>query len=471
MQLTPRLIEGAVQAAAADALRWFRPTRSQLAMLRDERLRVQYRGPNQAGKTTVLAVDLLDLMLGRGEWQPGRPAAHPPPVTVWVVCASWKQSLTVQGKVHEMVPWSQVAPGTKFSRRKGFAGAAFELRNGSLCRFMTVGQDLTTLASATLDAVLVDEPPPEDAWAEFSQRVSTKQGQIRLYYTPVHKPTQWLERKVEAGEIHEHHFALRLQEVWPIGRNGPALVPFISQQVIDQKLIDVPPHLRAQMLEGAWRGVPVGAYFPSFDAARHVVWPPHHADVEWRVAVGFDFGTAPGKMSAALVFVRDGHTTTPEILFVDGICAEGDETWDGQELAIRTREMLERHGLGYAAVDRWVGDRSAQARRSNARMDVNLMRGHLRIAFNVPSEQTRAVHKARKGAGSVLEQCSVIDGRFRRGTAWVAPTCPAKLRDFFVSFDGDERDPLKDIGDAARYAAIALLNLTLCYRYSGSQAA
>lgn len=466
--LDTRAISQSVAAAALDPMRWFRPTRVQLAMLSDDRLRTQMRGPNQAGKTEALAADVLDIMLGLGLWQPSRPNRHPPPVEIWVVCASWQQSLIVQRKVHGLLPKGQLNPKSGFNRKNGFTGAAFELANGSLCTFKTVGQDFTDLASATLDGVFVDEPPPEDAWAEFAQRVSKKRGFIRLYYTPVHKPTAWLEAKVEAGELHEHVFGLRLDECWPVGVNGPALVPFVSRDTILQKLLDIPAHLRAQMLEGAWRGLPLGAYFPSFNEALHVAWPSDMEEHVWQIGVGFDFGTAPGKMSAALVYVRGGHTSDPEIVFADAIAAGPDETWDGVELAGRTRAMVERHGLDYHSISLWVGDRSAQGTKSGARMDVQLMRGHLREAFGIQPHESRAVHKARKGANSVLSQCSFIDSRFRRRRAWVSPVCPAALREFFVSFDGDPRDNRKDIGDAARYAAIAMIKVHLAYRYSAA---
>jgi len=174
---TASAARAAVRARASDPLATFRPLPAQAAYLNSTAKRKQIRGPNQAGKTTILAVMAVALLLGPQHPSVQALARRVPgilaslsdrPVEIWVLCKSWKQSLVVQRKVAEMLPPGSLHPKSKYTRKNGFTGARFQTANGSLCSIVTVQQDLQELASATLDAVLIDEIPSEDAWASWS---------------------------------------------------------------------------------------------------------------------------------------------------------------------------------------------------------------------------------------------------------------------------------------------------------------
>lgn len=177
MALTVDRVRRSVATAASDPVRWWRPTAPQQAFFDRLPLRGQLRGPNQAGKTAALAVLLIDLILRRGRWTRRWTDRWPNErLSVWVVCGSWKQSVVVQEKIWDLLPRGELRDDTTFTRKRGFAGGAFETKSGSVVRFVSSGQDTVSLASATLHAVFVDEPPLEDTWSEICARVKASGG-------------------------------------------------------------------------------------------------------------------------------------------------------------------------------------------------------------------------------------------------------------------------------------------------------
>lgn len=454
----PATTEVRTAAAARQRARFrrFRPTAIQDRMLRCTAPRRLLRGPNQIGKTEGMCADVVDLMLGEGRWQPDRARRHPPPVECWVVCSSWRQSLVIQRKLYAMLGDEALAKGTKFTQKRGFTGQSFQTANGSLCTIVTINQDTDQLASATLDAVFVDEVPTEDAWGELVARVRHKSGQIALYFTPINRPVEWLRRKVESGEIVEFHTALDLAAVTPLG----ALRPFQTQEQLDQFARDVPPWRRAQQVYGEWEGATEGRWVADYDPERHDRddWPE---GADWLLAVGLDYGLRPGKMAAALVAVRAGYTTHPEVCFLDEAAAGEDETWTMEELVGQVLRMLGRNGLSYDHVDEWTGDRSAVGK--GGKVSNRHFRAHMAAALGRSESQVKSIAVPRKGANSVEHGCGLINAVFARDAAWVWKRC-MRFRQFLAHFDGNARDKAKDAGDAGRYAFLKLVNPAAWYK-------
>lgn len=435
----------------ANPLLSFRPTPPQRAWLACAAPRFQLRGGNQLGKTAAQAVGLLERMLGpeHARWVP-RELIPPPPANVWMVCTSWKQSLTVMAKVHAFLPRGMLAKGSRYTTRRGFTGQSFELQNGSMCSFLTVNQDDDEMASATLHYIGVDEPPPESKWGELVARVRHHNGQIGLTYTPINRPVGWLREKVEANQIVDIHAPLTLANVWPLGADRP----FQTQEQLDQFADEVPGWQRAQRVDGDWEGATVGRWIPDYDEDKHMRIenaPPGAA-----ISVGIDYGLAPGKMAVILVGVIGGFTPTPSVWFWDETCAGKDETWDTLMIAKKIKEMLDRNRLDWRNVDYWTGDRSLE-KGGSVIYENRKTRSALATLYGVGFSEFPNVAIPKKKENSVPMGCTAINGLFKRDRALVHPRC-ARFRAFLKHFNGNPRDPVKDAGDAGRYAVAAASN-------------
>lgn len=438
---------------AANPMLGFRPTPVQRAWLACAAPRFQLRGGNQLGKTAAQAIGLLERMLGpeHARWVPAS-VMHPPPIHAWMVCTSWKQSLTVMGKVHEYLPRHELAKTSRYSKRRGFTGQSFELRNGSMCTFLTVNQDDDELASATLHYIGVDEPPPESKWGELVARVRHHKGQIGLTYTPINRPVEYLREMVEKGRLLDIHAPLTLANVWPLGADRP----FQTQEQIDAFADEVPPWQRAQRVDGAWEGATVDRWIADFDEALHmrIETPPAGA----ALAVGIDYGLRPGKMAVVLVAVVGGYTSTPTAWFVDEACAGADEVWDTEMLARKIKDMLARNRWDWRNIDAWINDRSLEGQGGSVVYEARKTRAALAALYGVNYSEFPRLEVPKKGENSVPMGCTVINSLFKRGRAVVHPRC-ARFRGFLNHFNGNPRDKVKDAGDAGRYAVCSLIRV------------
>lgn len=438
------------EAAANNPLRGWRPTPVQLLYLRCRDQRFQLRGGNQLGKTEVQAVATLERMLGPdyAYHVPADLCTGGPEWQGWLVCTSWKQSLVVMSKVWDMLPKDQLHPGSAYTRRRGFTGQSFQTRNGAMLTFVTTKQDDDELASATLNWIGIDEPPPESKWGELSARVRHHGAQIGLTYTPINRPVGWVRKKVEAGEIVDFHAPLTLANCWPIGADRP----FETQERLDQFAADVPAWQHAQRIGGDWEGPTVDRWIPDYDESLHmrIETPPAGASI----AVGIDYGIAPGKMAAVLVVVLGGYTSSPQVWFLDEEVAPPDTAWDLETLAKRIKAMLERNGWDWRAVDSWIGDRSAETRDRSVRMENRKTHAALATIYGVSYSNFPKIDQPKKGENSVVMGCTAINSLFKRNRAAVHPRC-VRFRAFLSHFNGDPRDKVKDAGDAGRYGLMA----------------
>ena len=97
-----------------------------------------------------------------------------PDKTLFYVWEDGEEGYCVYDAVDDSDAWAQhCAAGLAdvADRDFHFAGAAFETKDGAIVSFFTSNQETGNLASATLHAVFIDEPPTEDQWGELSQRV------------------------------------------------------------------------------------------------------------------------------------------------------------------------------------------------------------------------------------------------------------------------------------------------------------
>lgn len=435
--------------ADVNPLEYFRPTPPQLEYLKDASPVTLLRGGNQAGKTISAVVDCHYRCLGIHPYL----STHKPPIEAWIITHSWEQSIAVQQKFWEMAPKEEIHPDTEFVPGRGFRGKVpvVRYRNGSLVRIKTTNQGSLGLASATIEAVYIDEPPPPNIWGELQARVLRKGGVIKLSLTPVGAPLEWLKKLVEDGIVSEHQCALTVENCTPIGGS-----PLITQHQIDTIALSYLPMDRDQRLHGAWDGMVEGRVFMAFDDDKMVSSEPlptlAPSDKPFEIAIGMDHGSDAGSQVAILAAVwKQGKF--PKVWVLDEYSA-GASPPEVHARAITN--MLKRNGMTWHNVDKWVGDRAYGGRKSGGRMSNSmLMRG-----FEVALGYSRGrcpfkIRTAWKPRHSVYWSSNVLHEVMERGNFVIRPQCKQLIRSLQNwQFKDDE---FKHSIDALRYGAVTLI--------------
>lgn len=427
--------------AQADPLAYFRPTPPQLAFLSSNHPIRLLRAGNQLGKTWAGLADVIYRCLGSHPYTLVKAA----PIEAWVVVVSWEQSLAIQKKLWELVPKDSIhdpewVPG------RGFRGKTPILRflNGSVLRIRTINQGALSLASATIDYVLIDEPPPEEIWSELAARVLRQRGRIAITLTPIGLPLGWLKRLVEEGAVQDLHFPLTVENTTPIGGR-----PLLEQADIDKLTAQILPQEVAQRIHGEWdSGWVEGRVFKMFDPTTHV-----RADApmgEALIGVGIDHGTEAGAQVAILTaLVRDAGEGHPKIWVLDQVVSDGMTTPDQDAAAILT--MLRRAGLRWENVDRWVGDRKVYGKKNGSLKSNAMLSSAFERALRLPTGSLPfRIHTAYKPRGSVFEGYRVLSAAMLRGDFSINPRCRGLIDDL-QKFDGREASEHKHSIDALRY--------------------
>lgn len=440
-------LEEVAARAEAQPHRYLRFTPPQRSFLGDPSPRKALVGGNQLGKTYVGAADALGRM--RGE-HPGLGRWRPVPVHGWCVNASWKQSLIIQRKVFSMLGSDELAKGVRFTNKRGFTGSYVELKNGSTLTFVTANQDTVDLASATLDFIWIDEPPPEHIWGELVARVRHKRGVIFLTLTPWGRPVEWLRAKCDGDEeqgvsssIATHYAPLTVENCTPEG-----LPPFQSQEEIDAFARDLLPIERNQRVHAGWEGVTVERIFEAFDE-RTLSHDVPGGVVE--IGVGIDHGAKAGRQVAVLIAVAM-IAGRPRIWILDE--SRSDGRTGVHDDARNILSMLARNGLTLKNVDWWRGDRSHSGDwRGNQKSNRDLKRAFAEvqgIAYDKLPEPLRRISTPKKWDGSVAYGCRLMNKAMAEDLLTVNPRCVSVI-DGLRHWKGDRRDPKKDAVDAARY--------------------
>lgn len=433
--------------ATSHPLEHFRPTVPQLSFMCDLSRIKLFRGPNQAGKTVVGAVESVHRLKGTHPALGDLGEQHG-----WVICHSWKQSIVIQNKVREFVSPDEWADTVTHTTKNGFSGAYLELKNGNSLRFLTAGQGTVALASGTVDFVWIDEPPPEQIWGELLSRVRNRERPgvpaIYLTLTPYGAPVEWLREKVEAGEISETHATLTPETCTPIGG-----VPFMSHEQITRYANSLLRFERDQRVEAAWEGRIDESILDSFTESCLSDRPPVPASgAKINVAVGIDHGAKANRQVASLVlWWEDGNDLRVHLWDEQ---ASGDRT-TSQDDARGILDMLARNNIDPFDVDVMVGDRNHNGdkhgnRKSNRDLSIAFADCLTSGSTKYLPRPLRQIRSPKKYAGSVVYGFELLNDLLATGRMLVHPRCG-----MFVSgcnsWDGDKNSPLKDPLDSARY--------------------
>ena len=426
---------------------------NQWAFLASQSKRKQIRqGQQWGGKTTAALREVVDRCTGEHPlWEHVSWRYPPPPIEAWVICASWSQSVAIQAKLHATIETADLHPDCQYDPVRGFLGQhpTVRFRNGSLIRIKTTRQGGLSLAGATIDVALFDEPPESQrVFSEVMARLTHRNGTLLLSYTPVNAPVAYLREMVERGAIEDHWRPLTLEALTPVGGTEPIR----DQAWIDELRDKYPPHEVPVVVDGEWEFRTVAAYFRD-------VWRPEmvHSKLpsgDVHVVVGFDHGTLPGKQIALLVAVDESGPRgidAPSIYVVDeyvdhtGVAGPEDD-------AVAIVAMLRRAGLGWHELTSAHGDRvhmpGSDSQKSNRDLAVHLCREVGVPALRPP---IRTVKRGRgHGAGSLSTGSRWLFAAMHQGRFGVHPRC-VRLIDALPRFsmrDDDAKDPI----DALRYA-------------------
>jgi phage terminase large subunit-like protein len=432
--------------------KWMRLTVPQEAFLRRADPVLLWRGGNQIGKSTALACDVVDFCRGAHLGD----QTHPPPVRVMVLGPSWEQMEPLMRRIWEAAPHAELDPRNGYDPGRGITGKPARLLfvvgpgKGSVVQFGTYEQGAKRLAGATLHRIVMDEPPPEEIYAEAIPRVLRMQGHVRIGCTPTPgmADLSYLRIKVQDGEVPEMVVPLEERSCWPVG----ALRPWLRQSEIDRQAALWPARERGMRLRGDWEPLAEGAWLSSFDGACVSPLPPPEGAT---LVVGGDHGTQPGKQRFVVTAILGAQSDRPRVWFL-AEWAPKDYSTPEQD-AVGVLQMLAAAGLAYDHVDLWVADRSAQTRDALIRKSNGRLRAELARALHRPEGGLKWISTPRKYSGSVTDGYALFnalfarrDGSEGRPHALIHPRCTALIEACRI-FAGKEREPAKDILDAARY--------------------
>lgn len=423
---------------------------AQLAFLRcDAREKVLRTGNQSQGKTTAGGADALWWALGTHPYV----RTPPPPTYQWAICASERQSMTVQRKVWELVPKDEVAAGCFFDPRKGaFRGKypTLRFRNGSWIKFLTGGGDTASLASETLHRVWIDEPPEsERVYNEVKKRVLRMNGKVAITMTPVNRPTKWLQERVAKGLIEDLWYDLRPEHlilsdgsVMRLADGTPMDADWIARVIAETSEVEVPV-----VVHGDWEFRAAGAYFGK-------VWDPRMVREappgDYEELLGIDFGSQPGKQIIAYILVNEtgGPDGGPYVHVEDLYVGEtGRETVEDD--ARGALDLLERQGSAWSDLRDAVSDRVHKAGMLGAKSASDLedaLAAELGISVDELQPRVRVAKRGRgRGRDSAWTRARWLHGRMARGAFSVHPRCKRlidAIPQYHPKVDDDHKDPV-----------------------------
>lgn len=416
-------ITNVVQSELLHHMHWLP---GQLEVFRDTSNAKLFRAGNQSqGKTIAGCAEAL--WEARGE-HPHRPATRPErPAEVWILCASWSQSIAIQRKLWELAPKSWVHPDTQFTPEYGFRTKdpllKIRHRTGgwSVIRIKTTAQGGLMLAGASIDFAVFDEPPDNARiYSEVRKRLQNG-GRLLMTLTPVNRDCSYLKAEVEAGRLVDHHFPLRAENMIPVGKTQPIRLKDgtpCDQAWIDRVRAETIDYEAPVIVDGEWEFRAVGRVFDAFDATVHVHTDVPRGDVA--LVFGFDHGTdlikvkgddgrtsrELGRQCAVLSAVWfEPADAFPRVYVIDAWRAASLTTPDDD--ADAAIEMLRARGQRWGSLHSARGDRvhmkGSASRKSNRDLQAALARRlRLRSSDDLRPPIKTAKRGAGRGAGSVL---------------------------------------------------------------------
>jgi len=458
------LARRASQRLRRDPMLDLRLTRPQRQWVETTHPRAVWRDGNRLGKSWAQAADIVLFARGMHPNQTHRGALR-----IVVASESWAQFVPLQRRLWDLLPRAEIHPKLYFSPGQGIKGFKEPVipfvsgpAAGTEIILCTYQQGAVRLAGGNYHRAYCDEPPPETFVGELLPRLAQQGGHLRMTFTPTPEspPLEWLRDKVDAwkagkpGGFAEYNHGLTPENVLVHG--GPIPVPYMTAAQIEQFAADCLPVERAMRMQGAWDPLSAGRWLTNYGPGCHHYSPP---PVGARLALGIDHGAAAGKQAAVLVACTQDGTLAPRVWVMGESLSDGYTTPEQDARAVLA--MLADCGVGWDDLDVIVGDRpTGRNRFAVAKSNRDLAQF---VAWQLGKKRREVwIDTPKKWAGSVNHGFRIINaimGREDDGRSHflLAPTC-GQLTKAIQSFEGDRRDPHKDILDAARYAIERLVD-------------
>ena len=437
-----------------DYMRWLVPQERWLQMQGDK----LYRAGNQAlGKSTAGLAEVIWACLGTHPHY----ATKAPPVQVIVCSLNQSQSISIQSKCHDLIPQGVLADDCEYNPKTGYGAnrPLTRFANGSTIRWVTDDQGPRSVAGATVDLVLIDEPCSPEMMRELRKRVLVKAGRIVMTLTPINGPVQHIQAAVEAGHMPEVHAPLTVENLVHVDTGELRTLEdgtICDEQWIASMWAKEPASWAGITLDGLWEMRPQGAWFaPIWSAASHVS-DSAMLDGESYWHLGIDYASADRPQGLVAVLVRveptrgDAGRQSESIIVEDLVSLPGSATVT--MFATEIVRMLKRNGLQWRSLRSVYGDNPVQGRHEY-KGNYDLTR---RLALEMQVAQTGISPrilgaKEKMSGGSRDTGCRYLYEALASQRLVIRSRCKV-LIEAIESWDYTAQHPAKDRIDALRYA-------------------
>lgn len=407
------------------------------------------KGGNGTGKTRAHAAELVWRAEGRHPFR----RTHRPPVKMVCYGYSFSAMETIMEEVWRFVDKSQVVYGG-FDPGRGCRGKPPRItwRNGSVLLFLTYGESTEAYAGKTLHYQGLDEPMPESKWGEVRSRTRGVSGEIGMTFTPTPEapPQLWLREKCDQGEVSLTNIPLCLDAVTPTGGR-----PWMTQAEIEALIASWLPLERDMRRGVSWEPITSGRQLDGFEE-RHITTAVPM--VELRGGVGIDHGIVAGRQGA-MVVATDGWS----IWFLAEYRPDkkGPRTSPRQD-AEGIRRALKEVGWDFDTDLIWMGDRAAESQSWGSRKSNGALVSAIEKLMNRRREEIGPsglwIRVPNKQAISPWHGFSMLNSLFIEDRAYVHPRC-VNFIESLRTWEGNPRDPAKDLLDGARYITLRLIEV------------
>ena len=428
--------------------------------------RVLYRTGNQSlGKTTAGLAGCVWRATG----------THPhlttatPPVEIWVITASWLQSVVIQEKLWNLAPKDQVDPATIFDPIRGFKGKnpALKFKNGSIIRIKTTQQGGLNLASATIHHALFDEPPISSRiYGEVCKRVQYTNGTVHLTMTPINADCTWIEEEVKDGKLTDLHFRLEPENLIFVGSGktmrledgSPCDEAWIERIERGSLSWEVPV-----VVHGEWEMRAVDRLFENFHA--ELVIPDLMSSSvaptgRLELYVGLDYGADRLRTVGLLVGIDRSDKENTKVYILREYAPTSSSTTKMDAIGLLT--MVASAGIKWHEIDEAWGDKRYTdakgriTRKSNAMMTTAIEK-ELALKRGIKPAFKGAKKGIGGGAGAVMLGVRWINNRqITPGSFFIDASCVWTIESL-AKWDGTSRSKYKDAIDALRYGLRSLI--------------
>ena len=439
-----------------DPLNYFVPTYPQQQWINDSNHIKLLLGGNQTGKTAAACFLLLAHCLGRHPTM----KTDPPPIEAWLITHSHEQSRTIQQKLFDLIPKSELHPTCEFVRGKGFRGMApvVRFKCGSIIRIKTANQVLG-LASATASLIVIDEPVPMDVFNECLARTlrggkNGGRGTLAISMTPVGSvDVSYIEDMVSQNKISVTRAKLTIKDTTPVG-----LKPLLTEEQITGITNSFLPIDREARINGSFHVAPEGIIFTHFNDNMISSLPPDQ-DGQYEFSIGIDHGSTPNSQCVVLCAIDTQDINKPRVFVLDEYIA-GEAPPEAHVRGILS--MLERHQIPPNKC-KWTGDSEHRGSRGFKMSNLTLMRSFESVLRLPHKSLPFYIRTAVKRRHSVYFSASMIHSIMARGDFFVRPECKRlilSIKNWTMKRDQSQRsrDKYGHAVDSLRYAVMPIVD-------------